>query len=412
MRRGRKRTHRPHGSLGSSSESLQIAGAGPAGLSAALLAVQAGRNVVVYEAGKGVGGRFHDDFQGLENWTTAGDVLAELAAIGVEATFEHKAVHEVTAFEPTGRAHVVRSAEPLFYLVRRGPGPGTLDRGLYEQAVRKGVDIRFGRRLDHFAGGGLVATGPRRADVIAAGYVFETNAADGAYVAFGNDLASSGYAYLLVAANRATLAVCLFDRFHQEKRFLERSVAFFEARVGIKASNAKFFGGAGNFLSQSSGPRGAVLEAGEAAGFQDALWGFGLRYAVLSGALAARALLEGLDYELLWKSRLGGAMRSSLVNRFLLERSGDRGCSHVLRRVSGADPRRYLRRLYAPSVWKSLLKPLADRQLFAASRPGVCTAADCDCVWCRCQREFEGEDLRAPHATRGPERRSVDRRRA
>ena len=52
-------------------------------------------------------------------------------------------------------------------------------------------------------------------------------------------------------------------------------------------------GGAGQFRLTRSACSGGVLLAGEAAGFQDALWGFGIRYALLSGCLAARSLLSG-----------------------------------------------------------------------------------------------------------------------
>jgi len=41
--------------------------------------------------------------------------------------------------------------------------------------------------------------------------------------------------------------------------------------------------------------------AGEAGGFQDAVAGFGFRYAVITGSLAARAVLDGQDYRDLLK---------------------------------------------------------------------------------------------------------------
>ena len=44
---------------------------------------------------------------------------------------------------------------------------------------------------------------------------------------------------------------------------------------------------------------------GEAAGFQDYLFGLGIRYALTSGSLAARSILEERDYDELWKSRVG-----------------------------------------------------------------------------------------------------------
>ena len=58
----------------STTHSVEMVGAGPAGLSAALAARASGADVVVYEKRSDVGQRFHGDFQGLENWTHEGDV--------------------------------------------------------------------------------------------------------------------------------------------------------------------------------------------------------------------------------------------------------------------------------------------------------------------------------------------------
>ena len=44
---------------------------------------------------------------------------------------------------------------------------------------------------------------------------------------------------------------------------------------------------------------------GEAAGFQDYLFGLGIRYALTSGNLAARSILEGRDFDNLWRAELG-----------------------------------------------------------------------------------------------------------
>jgi len=67
---------------------VEIVGAGPAGLSAALTAARAGREVTVWERRADCGSRFHGDLQGLENWTTRGDVLEELAGMGIATTFD------------------------------------------------------------------------------------------------------------------------------------------------------------------------------------------------------------------------------------------------------------------------------------------------------------------------------------
>jgi flavin-dependent dehydrogenase len=105
--------------------------------------------------------------------------------------------------------------------------------------------------------------------------------------------------------------------------------------------NPRRFGGHANAYLLPEARKGNVLYAGEAAGFQDALFGFGMRFAMLSGALAASALLDGAPqaYDRLWKGRLRGLLHTGLVNRFLFERLGDAGyvryITHVTRHLDG-----------------------------------------------------------------------------
>jgi len=63
--------------------------------------------------------------------------------------------------------------------------------------------------------------------------------------------------------------------------------------------------------------RGGAWAVGEAAGLQDALWGFGIRRALTSAALAARAWVDGADYSALCRRRLALPDRAALVNRCL-----------------------------------------------------------------------------------------------
>ncbi len=367
---------------------LHVVGAGPAGLSAAITAARAGVPVVVHEKEETVGKRFHGDFQGLENWTSATDVLDELASLGLDTGFEHTPHTELVCFDPTGRRLSAGSAEPLYYLVRRGPGEGTLDRGLLEQALALGVEVRFGDRVDHLPEGGIVANGPRGVDAIAVGYLFETEAPEGAWVAIDDDLAPGGDAYLLIHGGRGTLATCMFADFHREALHLERTVAHFRAAVGLHMENPRRFSGYGNFELPESAARGGLLTVGEAAGFQDILWGFGLRYAMVSGHLAATAILAGdpARYDGLWRDRFEGLMRAAAVNRFLYAWAGPRVLSWALRRVAAAgDPRAWLHRLYAPAGWKTALHPLVRRRLPSARRHRECLEPGCDCTWCRCQ---------------------------
>jgi flavin-dependent dehydrogenase len=367
---------------------IEIAGAGPAGLAAALTVVKEGNHAIVSERHGDVGHRFNGDFQGLENWTTDGDVIDELEAIGIDPTFEHTPFKECVYFDPSGREYVYRSERPIWYLVRRGSTAGTLDHGLKTQALEAGAEIRFNTAQEHLPEGGIVAHGPRRADAIAVGYVFESDRADGAFAAISDELAPKGYSYLLICGGRATIASCMFADFHQEKIYLDRTVEFFREKVGLEMTNARRFGGFGNVIVAHDPRKGNMLYVGEAAGFQDALFGFGMRYAMLSGHLAARAWLQERPeiYDRLWRERLGGLLRAAVVNRHFYEKIGNRGYASLMSRIEGAsDVRNWLRRYYEGGWGKSLLYPLARRGLKRKSDLVAGCIEGCDCTWCRCE---------------------------
>src|SRR3546814_11054209 len=86
-------------------EPVTVVGAGPAGLACAIALARAGRHVVVREWHRDVGARFHGDFQGLENWSDERDALDELAAAGIQATFEHHPVLQGTVYDPRGNLY-------------------------------------------------------------------------------------------------------------------------------------------------------------------------------------------------------------------------------------------------------------------------------------------------------------------
>ena len=363
-----------------SSEALTVIGAGPAGLTAAILACRAGRKVTVYERRQDVGGRFHGDFQGLENWSTDRDVLDEIQALGIEISFPAIPFRELVCFGPGGRGHVFRSASrPFYYLVRRGPGPDTLDTALKEQALAAGAEIRFGETLPRPPGGSVVAWGSRRADALAVGYLFETDLPDSAFAILDDRLAPRGYAYLLVQGGRATLATCLWSDYHNESSYLERTLDFFQRKVGFAMRETRRFGSA--VSTHLSPPAGShhLLWAGEASGAQDALWGFGLRYALRSGQLAATAS-DPASTRRLWEQWIGGPLRASFVNRFFYELGGQAGYRAMLWCLSHSrNPGRLLGRLYTPAWWQRALFPLVYRS-FAQAKTSA--RAQCRCAWC------------------------------
>jgi flavin-dependent dehydrogenase len=117
-----------------------------------------------------------------------------------------------------------------------------------------------------------------------------------------------------------------------------------------------------NFHLKHAATSNGARFVGEAAGFQDYLFGLGIRYALTSGSLAARSILEERDYDELWKSELGAKQQTSLVNRFLYETGGNFGLSMFVRQASRAkDFHQYLSGWHRTTWWKSLLSPVVRR---------------------------------------------------
>lgn len=362
---------------------IEIVGAGPSGLACAIVLARAGRSVVVREWHETVGARFHSDFQGLENWSDQRDVLGELRAAGIEAHFLAHPVYEGTAFDAWGESYPMKGEYPLYYLVHRGSQDGSLDRGLLEQALELGVEVRFDDRVREPAEHAVLAIGPRTADAIAAGHVFDTDRPDGNWVAFNNALAPLGYAYLLIHDGRGTLASCMFTGFKRQAEYVERTVAFFSEKVGLRMRNAHPFGGFANFRLPRTAVQGGHPVIGEQAGFQDALAGFGMRYALRSGILAARSLIEGKDYTRAWRTELLPLLRTGTANRFIFNSLGERGWRWALRGLSRSDTAAKLFQLYRPSLLTRLVFPIASWRYRAPLADPSCDHVGCGCVWCQ-----------------------------
>jgi flavin-dependent dehydrogenase len=235
-----------------------------------------------------------------------------------------------------------------------------------------------------------VAIGPKVADAVAKGILFETDLPDLAAGIVDDRLAPKGYAYLLVHGGQATLATAIFRHFRDERHYFLKTLEAFQRLYPLQMKSPREFGGYGNFSIRPTEHRGRKLYVGEAAGFQDALFGFGMRYAMTSGYLAARAILEGKDYDLMWKREFRPLFRAAMVNRLLYELSGNRGYAWMLRRLARVpDVRDWMRQDYRPSMGKSLLYPLAALvgQYRMRYKDYSCSHEDCACVWCRCRRE-------------------------
>jgi flavin-dependent dehydrogenase len=373
---------------------IDVVGAGPAGLVAAINLALAGFAVTLHESAPSVGHRFNGDFQGIENWTTKEDVRNFLKRINVEINFRFEPYRGGIFYSPNLKRREIRTREPLFYLVERGEKQGCMDLGLLQQAQEVGVRLRLNARSWSVDRGGIIAVGPRAADVVAKGIVFDIDAKDEAYAIVDDRIAPKGYAYLLINRKKATLATVIYRDFRNEKTYFQRTLETFQKLVPAAMRNVREFGGYGNFFLRPTAVEGKKIYLGESAGFQDALFGFGMRYAMTSGFLAAQSIIRGSSYDDLWKEKLLPLLRASASNRMIYEFLGNRGYEFAFKRIANrADFRDALGRQYNPSLWKTGLFPLALLLGNLLKRIKVedksCHHEDCSCVWCTHMKEQE-----------------------
>lgn len=299
---------------------VRIQGAGPAGLSAAICLARAGQPVDVFERYESVAKRFCGDLHGVENWSLPLDCGKEFENFGIEQSFDF--VPCTTLDLSNGRkTSSLGFTRPIFYLVRRGSQAGCLDHGLLLQAQELGVRVHFNSPIDH-ASADILGSGPNPSDVFAIekGILFKTDGPDISVALIHPDAAPGGYAYLLVHQGEGVLCSVLFNEFHSVGSALSAATQIFQRDYPMSMDAIRPIGGIGALSLDRFGTDDGERRVGEAAGLQDFLFGFGIRNAMVSGALAARSWLEERDHFDAQQSRFEEAMRCGPVARRLWAR--------------------------------------------------------------------------------------------
>lgn len=300
---------------------VNIAGAGPAGLTAAINLARAGYTVDVFEKRSDTGKRFHGDIQGLENWSEEMNVLQDLQRMNLTINFDCDPFRkQVTTNGSHSRISYYPEEKPLCYLVKRGAMPGSLDQGLKAQALAAGVNFHFSKTIP-LEDADIVATGPISQEIFAVdkGIVFHTNYEDTNVFLVNDEAAYKGYAYLLITKGYGCLCTVLFDKFERLDTCYETSKQMLCAAFPFDMQNPKPVAGIGCFSTQNIFQKGKSLYVGEAAGLQDLMWGFGIRTAILSGYTAANCIINNQDYAQTAQALFVPKQKATLASRFVWE---------------------------------------------------------------------------------------------
>lgn len=340
---------------------IKILGAGLSGLVAGINLARNGYEVDIYERNEDVGMRFNGDVQGLENWSEKKDILEELREMNIEISFDCDPFSKMTLTN-CSETKKISSLRPLFYLVKRGSFCGTIDYGLKAQALKLGANVHFRRTLSPEEAD-IVATGPARWKVrgIVKGIVFNTYVADTAIVVFNNNLAFKGYSYLLVTKGYGCMCTVVLDEVWRGNECFEKTREYFVRKLDLNMRSIKEVAGFGNFSLKCARER-TPLYVGEAAGLQDFLGGFGMRFAITSGYLAAQSLIENRDYGSIAKGRFQNKLKAGVVNRYLWENVLSKGNYAFLINISEF-VKVNLHSMYNYSLFQRMIYPLAFAKL-------------------------------------------------
>ena len=258
--------------------------------------------------------------EGIRNYRKT-DALAELGSVGFDVS-PFSTVQRTIRAAPHARTELLG---PAHYLFQRGREPETVDQVLFHRAQEVGARFHFGASLDP-DDADIVATGPPKDEtqILGAGYTFSAEGSplstDVACALFDNEIAPAGYLAITPGIDYHSIYSVSWSEFDYA-RLLARvhkafEVPWVKAILGTSSWVGKIHGRA-HFVRDpiADAERGGVLYVGEAGGFQDAVAGFGFRYAAMTGALAARSILEGRDYRGLLRQAFGSEFVESWAFR-------------------------------------------------------------------------------------------------
>jgi flavin-dependent dehydrogenase len=286
----------------------KILGGGPSGLSTAVKLLLAGYDVEVTEQTATVGGFLGTDIQAIRNYGEDSSTLERLKKEGLEIK-KYNEIFKIVKYSPTHRKDVIYSKkEPIFYTILRGVKKDSIENQLANQIYDLGGEIKLGKK-GKVINSHIVAFGSKFDPVgMIYGGVFENSDFDKKTIFqfLGNKYTEGGYAYV-APYNKKLVTVAITSFFKSNFNTLGKRFDEFVEKDKVvsklleNASLVHRYGGYGHFNIPSSAMHKHKYFVGGAAGFVDPARGFGLKYAMLSGVLAAKAITESKDYDKLWK---------------------------------------------------------------------------------------------------------------
>lgn len=307
---------------------IKILGAGISGLVAGIILAKNGYKVEIFEKRSRIGSYFEKSIHCLRNYLYDYDVIDEYKRLGINISNIYPIFKEFR-FSPTLKyVEIYSKDKPLFYNFIRGyKDKYSLDNELLKTAENYGVKINFNCDMDlKNKEINIVATGASSINIIGYGrhYKKKFNSKIPIYYFLDNRYAPQGYVYITPFLNEFSLVITtpkIKNKDLLKKRFntlLENNNIIKKILKNTEFKNEIF--GYASFNIPENAIKANKLYIGEAAGFLDAATGFGVHYAIISGYLAAKAIINNENYNKLWKQYFKQELKVRYLKRMQLQK--------------------------------------------------------------------------------------------
>ncbi len=299
----------------------KIAGAGISGLSAAITLKNLRKdiNVIIRDKSSSIKEKVPRGVNAIRNYGNNTDIQKHYQNLGFKLRNFHPITRQAFILGKNKTIEFESENKPIFYSTMRGT-KSSIDKMLIEQALELEITIDWNSSYEKEKPD-INATGAKYSHCIGYGQHFEdVEETETIYVLQNHKYCPFGYMCILpYSNNEATLILGNFNPSKKiplkenYKRILNEIP---QIRDYTNGATVKYdLHGVGNFGIPTTSKNGSTIFVGERAGFLEAYRGYGIHNAIISGYLAALSIVNGSDYDKLWKEMLHKSLEHGLMRR-------------------------------------------------------------------------------------------------
>ena len=300
---------------------IKIAGAGISGLSAAITLknLRKGINVTIRDKSSSIKEKIPRGVNALRNYGDDTDIQKQYQNLGFKIRNFHPITRQAFILGKNKTIEFESENKPIFYSTMRGT-ESSIDKMLIEQALELEITIDWNSTYEKEKPD-IIATGAKYSHCIGYGQHFvDVEETETIYVLQNRKYCPFGYMCILpYTNNEATLILGNFNpsnRIPLKENYDRVLIDIPQFKEYTNGATVKYdLHGVGNFGIPSTSKNGSSILVGERAGFLEAYRGYGVHNAIISGYLAALSIVNGSDYDKLWKEMLLKSLEHGLMRR-------------------------------------------------------------------------------------------------